>query len=209
MTEDSNFVIMKVLLAAPFNEAGGIARWTGHILKYWEEYGRKDVEIILLKEPKPLFKGFNNKSVVRRIVSGVYTYFLYCLYEYRYLRKNECDIIHICTSASLGLYKDALMISIAKRFRKKAIVHFRFGRIPELFVKRNWEYMMLDKVINMSDLAITIDKFSYDTLKSKGYKRITNIPNPISPEVLKLVQANCKKEREKRAGKEQKKDKCS
>ena len=189
---------MKVLLAAPFNEAGGIARWTGHILKYWEEYGRNDVEIILLKEPKPLFKGFNNKSVIRRVVSGIYTYCLYCLYEYRFFRKYECDILHICTSASLGLYKDALMLSIAKRFHKKTIVHFRFGRIPDLFIQKNWEYRMLDKVIKKADLTVTIDKSSFKTLKSLGYERITNIPNPISPEVQKLVQDNTIIEREKR-----------
>lgn len=189
---------MKVLLAAPFNEAGGIARWTGHILKYWEEYGRKDVEIILLKEPKPLFKSFNNKSLIRRVVSGIYTYSLYCLYEYRFFRKEECDILHICTSASLGLYKDVLMISIAKWFHKKAIVHFRFGRIPELFEQLNWEYKMLDKVIKKADLTITIDTSSFNTLKSNGYKRITNIPNPISPDVIRLVQKEGPKEREDR-----------
>ena len=189
---------MNVLLAAPYKEPGGIARWTGHILRFWEANGKKDVDITLLKEPRPLYKGFDNKSVIRRVISGIYTYCLYCIREFLFLRKEECDILHICTSASLGLYKDYLMLCIAKWFHKKTIVHFRFGRIPELFKTKNWEYKMLDKVIRKADLTITIDKASYETLKSNGYDKITNIPNPISPDILDIVQKFGIKERDNR-----------
>ena len=188
---------MKVLLASPYNEAGGIARWTGHILRYWEQFGKTDVDIILLREPRPLFKGFNNKSPLRRFISGVYTYLLYCIYEFRFFRKNNCDVLHVCSSASLGLFKDLLMLSIANRFHIKTIIHFRFGRIPELFLKKNWEYRMLVKVINKANLTITIDKKSFNTLRENGFESITNIPNPISPEVIRVVENNSLIERDK------------
>ena len=177
----------KILLASPYNQAGGIARWTGHIVDYWKNLDEKSVRIDVLHEPSPLFKGFDNKNFLRRLIIGVYTYVSYIYNEYKYLKKEECDIIHICTSASLGLIKDLLMIAVAKHFHVSVVVHFRFGRIPELFEKKNWEYKMLTTVIMKSSLTITIDRESYKTLRDAGFEKVVNIPNPISPSILAQI----------------------
>ena len=180
----------KVLLASPYKKAGGIARWTEHIINYWERKGQDDVRIELLKEPAPLFKSFNNKNKIRRVLSGFYIYIQYIINEIKYLRKKECDIVHICSSASLGLFKDIILIQIARFYDKKIIIHFRFGRIPELFFKKNWEYRLLVYVIGKVDVAIVIDKTSYETLNENGFNNTVSIPNPISQHNLDFIKSS-------------------
>lgn len=83
-----------------------------------------------------------------------------------------------------------LAISIAKKRGLKSVIHFRFGRIPEIYQKRNWEQKLLHKVINLSDKVIVIDLFSFNTLQKEGYKNIELLPNPLTPEVIEIINKN-------------------
>ena len=79
------------------------------------------------------------------------------------------------------------MLSIAQRKRIKTVIHFRFGRIPELAIKKNWEWKLLKKVVGLSNTAIVLDKLSYDTLRSYGFKNVEILPNPIAQGVKAIV----------------------
>lgn len=185
----------RVLLASPYKKAGGIARWTGHILSFWQSLESKTVSLNLLPLPDPMFKGLI-KGKLKRILDGIHTYSRYIINEHKYLRSKEYDILHICSSASFGLFKDYLMIKVASHYNIPSVVHFRFGRIPELVEQKNWEYKMLMKVIRLSTKSIIIDLKSFDVLKSEGVDNIVYIPNPISPSVLSIVDSK-KEERER------------
>jgi glycosyltransferase involved in cell wall biosynthesis len=83
----------------------------------------------------------------------------------------------------LALFKDILLIKLARNRKIPVIVHFRFGRIPELANKKNWEWFFVCRVVKKSKTVIVIDEKSFTTLKSFGFKNIVNIPNPISIEL--------------------------
>ena len=113
------------------------------------------------------------------------------------LRENDFDVMHLTSSASISLLKDIYMIRQCRRRDIRSVVHFRFGRIPELSKRKNWEWKLLNKVVKMADKVIVLDKSSYDVLASCGYTNITMLPNPIAPEVLDIVCANEDIQREK------------
>lgn len=107
------------------------------------------------------------------------------------------DVMHLTTSASYSLLKDLYMLRKAKKCGVKTVIHFRFGRIPELVNNNNWEWKLIKRVVNVADRVIVIDQNSYDSLIAQGFHNIYILPNPIAPVVEKIVKENCKADRVK------------
>lgn len=178
---------MKVLLASPYGGiAGGIARWTEHIMSYYKSMQNPVCELTLLPMSRSSFVSVSSGMFYRIWAACVDYTPIVCSFK-NLLRDNEYDVIHITSSASLSLLKDLYMLSIAQRKRIKTVIHFRFGRIPELAIKKNWEWKLLKKVVGLSNTAIVLDKLSYDTLRSYGFKNVEILPNPIAQGVKAIV----------------------
>lgn len=179
----------KILLAAPPpGQSGGISRWTGHILTHYGKLSpeKQEVELIFLPMSRSIEVG--NTSVLKRLYKGG-TDYLAVFRKYRQaLRKHKPEIVHIASSASFSLLKDWLMLKTASRKKIKTIVHFRFGRIPDLCIQNNWEWKLLKKVVHTADKVIVIDQKSYGTLLNSGFENIELLPNPLSEEIVRLIQ---------------------
>ena len=172
---------MKVLLIAPSPDlAGGIARWTKHILNYYKEH-TEDCNLDYLCSA--YYKHSIKNSFWTKLYSGLSVLL-------RFIRKASrlnYDVVHITTSASIGLIKDICLVKIAKRYSVKSVIHFHFGRIPELCHYKNWEWKLLKILVDNSDVVITIDQKSYLSLLASGFKNVVNLPNPLSNEYLKVL----------------------
>ncbi len=187
--EDSK---IKVLLCSPFGKtpgAGGINRWTEHIINYYQSLNSNNVFINLLPISRSVFVNINS-PLLFKIKTGLKDYYHIVKKYKKKLSVNKYNVVHLVSSASISLTKDLLMIRIAKRRGLKTIVHFHFGRIPDLAIKKNWEWRLLTKVVRNADKVIVIDKRSYDTLISVGFTNVCNLPNPISPTVVSFVKEN-------------------
>lgn len=181
---------MKVLLCSPYkgltpNNKGGIAIWANNIINYYNSINT-DIAIDIFEMDRMHDSG----SILHRFSHGVPEYISHIKSYKDYIKKNqhEIDIIHLCTSASLSLIKDILMINIAHKLKIPICVHFHFGRIPQIFNFRNWEYKLINEVIRKADLSFVMDKASFHTLKDAGYlNKIMYLPNPLSDNVNKLM----------------------
>ena len=163
---------MKVLLVAPFGGVtGGIARWTEHILDYYKKTGRNDCDLDLLSTGRSTFVNINS-SVCFRIISALKDYRVILKNFRSRLNTNTYDVMHLTSSASLSLAKDLYMLHTAKRKGIKTIIHFHFGRIPELAKKNNWEWKLLCKVTRMADRVVVIDSISYKALRDFGFENV-------------------------------------
>jgi glycosyltransferase involved in cell wall biosynthesis len=67
-----------------------------------------------------------------------------------------------------------------------------------LFEKRNWEQKLIHKLISLADKIIVIDQSSYNTLIKEGYNNIELLPNPLTPEVNRIISENSFIERDSR-----------
>lgn len=181
---------MKILLVSPYGGVpGGIARWTEHILKYYDQFGVQDCEMDLVPMGRNMFVNINS-PITYRLWTALKDYSK-ILKKYRHqLRQKRYDVMHFTSSASLSLFKDLYIIRQAKRRGVKSIVHFRFGRIPELAQVRNWEWKLLVKVVKAADQVVVIDKDSYDTLRANGFDNICLLPNPVAPRVVDIAKEN-------------------
>ena len=80
------------------------------------------------------------------------------------------------------------MLRLAKKKGIKTVVHFHFGRIPELFQCKNREWRYLIKVLRLADQVVVMDEKSYGTLLENGYGNVFYVPNPLAPEVLEMAE---------------------
>lgn len=178
---------IKILLCAPYKTfSGGIAKWTDHIVQYYQSNNENDLwmNIFSLARGKQVYA---DTPLIKRILYGFAEY-KPLLKKYRKkIYSEKYDIAHITSSASLGLIRDILMLKITRKNQTKSILHFHFGRIPELYKKNNWEKKLLDKTIHMADEIIVIDQSSFNTLINQGYKNIKLLPNPLGPDVEEII----------------------
>ena len=177
---------IRVLLCSPRGESGGIASWTEHVLGYYHKTGDKKIEMDWAYCP-PGKEVLANTPLLKRLLIGVLYYSKLLWLIRRTLRNKHYDVVHFISSASISLIKDIVCIRIAHHYKTKIIIHFRFGRIPELFESGGWEKRLIEKVIKKADKVIVIDKRSYDVLISNGFNNICLLPNPVSEKIVKAV----------------------
>lgn len=179
---------MKVLFCSPSGSVGGISRWTQHIMNYYSD-NNSNLELVQYYGNRKR-GSHTGDSLFSRIYRGLSKY----IPLYRDVKKRmsyeKFDILHLCTSASISLTKDILILHSAKKQGLKTILHFHFGRIPDLFVQKNWEYKLLIRAISFADKIIVIDNKSYDTLIRAGYKNVEFLPNPLSPAIDDIIRDN-------------------
>lgn len=180
---------MRVLLVSPQGRfAGGIAKWTGHILRYYEQLSDKS---IIIEHYDIARSSFINDDISfwprLRLVWKDYRALLRGFRKV--LKRSNYDVMHLTSSAGWGLVRDLYMIRLARQKGIKTIVHFRFGRIPELYQSNNREWKLLSRVVSKADRIIVIDKRSYEVLLQAGYNTISLLPNPLTPKVEEIIQS--------------------
>ena len=171
----------RVLLVSPLvsNVAGGIVKWTNNIYDYYKTLDSPEVELIPCYNLN-IQSTLSDDGLMGRIRKGINNYLPLIKNVKRILRSERLDVVHVCTSASIGLIKDIAIIRIAKKYNVRVVVHFHFGRIPIIFKRNNWEQRLIRKVINLSDRVVVMDAASYAVLAKQGYKYVYYIPNPLS-----------------------------
>lgn len=178
---------MKVLLCSPYGvQTGGISKWTEHIVTCKDLNPEIDITIFPLNR-KPLL--YSRMSKLRRYWLGISDYWQFYRRFSKKINSEHFDCVHLASSANVSLIKDLLMLRAAKKAGVKSVLHFHFGRIPELAKLNNWEWKLLTKASKMADKVVVLDKMSLDTMKAYGFDNVYELPNPLAPSVVNLVEA--------------------
>ena len=183
---------MKVLLCTPYNVGpqyvqGGIVVWAQNIVEYYKTLSTEVDMRIIPFDRKSRASHKSENGFLKRVFYGVAEYRVAIKNTRNHLINGHYDVLHLCTSASISLVKDILVMRMAKRTGVKTIVHFHFGRIPELLHNRNWEWWLLHRVVMLSDATVTMDANSYSLLCKQGYKNVFYLPNPLSQSVKRAI----------------------
>lgn len=167
---------------------GGIVIWANNILDYYKSV---ETEIELVPISYDRSDAITKKSSpLQRILYGVNDYMKSIRETKKYIKENHVDILHLCSSAQLSLYKDLFVLKMAKKMRVKTVIHFHFGRIPELLEKNNQEAKMIKRVCGVADTVVVMDYKSQEALLNAGFKNVINLPNPLSTGVMNEVKDN-------------------
>ncbi|WP_455584532.1 glycosyltransferase family 4 protein [Bacteroides sp.] len=193
---------IKVLLISPYSaqKVGGIGTWTKNLI----DYIGANQESIDLKFQNTAFviKGNIDKGRFNRLFLGVIDSLRIILYTFYNLIVFRPDVVHYTSSASFALFKDYIIVSVCALFRTKFVLHFRFGRIPELSQADNWEWKWIKRVSKLADAVIVIDNGSYQSMKVLDCSdKVFYIPNPVSTEVFESAKSRNGFQRDRMEGK--------
>lgn len=182
---------MKLLLCSPYLQQpgiilGGINMWANHILTYRNTID-SDVEIVPVSFDRRHYVSVDTNKF-KRLYLGVMEYVSAVKEAKQKMTECRPDVVHIATSASMSLTKDIMLVNAAKKRNIKSVVHFHFGRIPELSIQKNWEWRLVKKIVEMADAIVTMDQKSYRMLTGLGYKNIHYCPNPLSMAITDKIQ---------------------
>lgn len=166
---------------------GGIQMWGKYIVSYYKEYAQEVLDLIPVSFDRRSFHSNGESPLWYRLYSGIKEQGASLCTAVRFIINERPDVVHICTSASLGLLKDLILVKAAHKYGAKTAVHLHFGRTPELAEKKNWEWKMLAKVVKSSDVVVVMNKPTYDVLVHKGYKNIKYLPNPLSMDIINKI----------------------
>ena len=110
--------------------AGGVNVWGNNILHYFKSFS-SDVELI----PVSFDRHFNvqeKTGVFSRLFHGLIDYKTAISKTFNIIKKQDVDVLHLCTSAQLSLFKDLYLLKEVKKKGIKTVIHFHMGRIPNL-----------------------------------------------------------------------------
>lgn len=172
----------KVLFCTPFDLSmgSGIARCSQHIFEFYQKCGYQDISLSILSMDRRFYVNTSG-SPLKRIYSGVREYFSIINQIKKRIQTEPFDIVHIASSASLSLLKDYLCVKMLRKMKVASIIHFHFGRIPQIIEKNGWEWKLLKQVAKFATQIIVIDQSSYNALVQQGLTNIEYLPNPLSP----------------------------
>ncbi|HEY5125279.1 MAG TPA: glycosyltransferase family 4 protein [Ignavibacteria bacterium] len=173
---------MKVLLVSPLPPpVGGMASVTIDLMNYFKR--NDNGTTVFLCNTANNVKSITSPSFFLRFLTGIYKSFDILNNVRKIIKKEKPQVIHLSSSASFALMKDWLIIRLAKKKKIPVIMHWHFGRIPDLAVMQNWEWKLFCIVINKSNWSIVLDKQSLRVMNEHGFRKVSNIPNPVALEV--------------------------
>jgi glycosyltransferase involved in cell wall biosynthesis len=151
---------------------GGIATWTKGLL----EHAADDTRVRIIHIDSAIRgRRIEQLGFWRRVYSGC---ILMCSFLPRLLISlgtRQINVLHICSSGSFGLLRDVLVRTCAFVFRVPVVVHFRFGRLPEIAASATWETAMVKMLCSGGVFAIVLDTPSASALKSIAPKCIIQV----------------------------------
>lgn len=189
---------MRVLLVSPFSDklVGGIINWTKYIVSYYQTHS-SEVELQLLNNENAI-QVTEATSFIRRLRNGISNYIPVCRDFNKTIKDKPYDVIHISTSASLGLIRDLYLVNTARRKGIKTAVHMHFGRIPKILNSKGWERFFLMKLVKKAHRVIVMDKASLHALNELGLQNACFLPNPLSIDVERIIEQQGDLKRESR-----------
>ena len=161
------------IIAPNKDDIGGISTWN-KIIHY---YNYKNLNLISI-DCSGKTGSLDTNNLLKRIKRGIWITKNVLKQLNKKYSEEKCDLIHLCSSASLGLFKDEKIIKWAFKRKIPIVYHMHFGRIPDLFIKQNWEYRKIIKNCEFVDKVILIDEKSYKFFRKK-LKNCVYVPNPI------------------------------
>lgn len=183
---------MRVLLCSSYKTSkeyiqGGIVVWTNNILDYYKTLkDAPEIELVSF-DRKDNNKYESETGSFYRVISGIKDYVKPVKNTIKKLKTKKFDVLHLCTSASMSLFKDWVVVKKARKYGARAVVHFHFGRIPEIAEQKNWEWKLLLRIARMASDIVTMDLKSYTTLKNIGLNNVHYLPNPLSQSIIQQV----------------------
>lgn len=102
----------------------------------------------------------------------------------RALRDETAQVVHACVAGTAtGMLRDLISAKIARRRKRKYIVHFRCT-LPNV-IKGRLQRLVFRALCNNSDLVLTLNRASEQYVREQVATRVQTVPNFVEDSVLR------------------------
>jgi glycosyltransferase involved in cell wall biosynthesis len=129
------------------------------------------------------------KSSIFRVINGIINYAPFIKYLKKELDKDSYKVAHFSTSGGMSFFRDFLALKACKKRGVHTILHFHFGRLPQILHGSSLEHKLFDMCVKYTDVFVAIDQTSYNALSRYGIKNLFYLPNPLAPKVEKIIES--------------------
>lgn len=183
---------MKVLLISPAPPPyGGIANWTAMMLDY---VGNTD-DVFRTINIAPKKRVTEGRNIFDRVVVSGFDMFRKGRELKKEIKENRPDVIHTTTSGSLAIFRDILLLKIAKKNNIPTVYHIRFGKTRQMAENNSKLWKLFSKAMKLASTVAAIDKNTYEAIKEYVPEaRTVLVPNPI--DLSKLPESRKEKKKQ-------------
>lgn len=177
-------IVTNIILLAPLHGNGGIASWTR---KFLESFPTEEFNLI------PITSVLSSKNMQASIYERIKNGLLELCFIVKQFRKtiveHDVKILHTTTSGSLGTYRDYIVGKLCNKYNIKAIMHCRYGCIPDLLKANGFMKWALLKAMNCYDQIWVLDRYSFDALLAipKISAKVRLTPNSIEVNHMDII----------------------
>ena len=170
---------MKILFLAPVPppDHGGIINWSRLVKAEFEK--RPDYELRFV-DSMQRYRDVTDLSVLRRVVFGSVQAVRDILRIFHHFRCFRPDIFHLCTSGGPAMVKDAILLILARQFNIPVAIHYRMGRLPQIFDSHTMERLLTRFVLKSSAVVLVLGETSEKAVMDVvPGKYVVNLPNMV------------------------------
>lgn len=160
--------------------------WANNLLQYREQI-ESDVDLVPVSFDRRNYVSVDT-NMLKRMYLGLKEFSAAVMEAKHIMDTQPIDVVHVCTSASISLTKDIAILKATKKRGIRSVIHFHFGRIPQLIEKNNWEWKLVKKVASLATTMVTMDMKSYKALRGKGFDHVVYCPNPLSMAIINQIE---------------------
>jgi glycosyltransferase involved in cell wall biosynthesis len=123
------------------------------------------------------------------MINGIIKYAPFIKNLKKELDKDSYNVAHFSTSGGMSFFRDYLALKACKKRGVHTILHFHFGRLPQILRGSSLEHKLFDMCVKYTDGFVAIDQSSYNALSGYGIKNLFYLPNPLAPNVEKIIES--------------------
>lgn len=176
--------MVNIILLAPLYGNGGIASWTKKFIATFptEEFNLFPISSVLSSKNM-------QASIYERIIKGFQEINYIAKQLKKIITESNIKILHTTTSGSLGTYRDYKVGKLCRKYGVKAIMHCRYGCIPDILKHNGLMRWALLKAMSHYDQIWVLDKYSFNALLAipEICDKVRLIPNSIEVNQLDCI----------------------
>ncbi|MFG1779339.1 glycosyltransferase family 4 protein [Micromonospora sp. NPDC049048] len=156
---------MRVCVVGPLPPPmGGIARGVALLASRFRDDPLFRIEVIDIAQR---WRGVHELTPGRRLVAGMRQVTAGAVALRRTLAAGRADVVHLNSAGGPGVLRDLALLSIARAYRRPAIYHLHFGRIPEIAGRDSREWRLLATAMRLATAVVVLDGASEAIVRSR------------------------------------------
>lgn len=85
----------------------------------------------------------------------------------RVLAAGRTDVVHLHSSGGPGVLRDLALLLITRVYRRPAVYHLHFGRIPEIAGRGSREWRSMASAMRLATVVLVLDEASESTVRNQ------------------------------------------